>query len=592
MIGNMKNNRKIGFKKLVIGFFVVLSITLFSAIFSSITINENSKINRHISNDIYPFMDKLGEFEQIVLNSKMLSTNWVYLQYNTEDKEELKKLINEDYPRIKQEILASYIAAGRIEERDTLKLIFNKMDNLLAEESELIKTLITFADYENAEKLFGGEEIIESRVIPQSAEIKNLLNHFILRTKKGNDNIREKMLYSFKKLEITSVFFGFGMFVIIFLSVVYLQRKITSPIIQVRNILLRLSNGEIITEKVKHTDDVISQMVDALHKLSDNFNKTATAAYKIGRGDFNIKVQPLSEHDILGSAILEMRNNLKAYSEEMEEKVRVRTLEISQQKEIIEERNKDITASINYAKRIQRASLPNIHTIQSELQNSFILFKPKDIVSGDFYWYSKLGDKIIIAAIDCTGHGVPGAFMSLIGMNILSSIVNESKITESNLILEEMHKRIQISLRQSETENNDGMDVALCVIDKNNNTLEFSGAHNPLIYICNDDLYAIKGDKKGIGGIYNYQEKFSKHTIKIESPMSFYIFSDGYQDQFGGEKDRKFMIKNMKQMFIDNSNLSMAEQKQIYEQTMQKWLKPTHQVDDILLIGFNLNTNN
>jgi serine phosphatase RsbU (regulator of sigma subunit) len=537
-------------------------------------------------------MDKLSRFEQITLNSKMLITNWVYLQYNIEDKKELKELIKTDYPKIKQEILSSYIAAGHEDNKDTLRIIFDKMDTLLIVETTLMKNLINFEDYENAQKIFDAEEVIESQVIPKSSEIRKLLNSFISHTKKENNIIRDQMLFSLEKLGLISIIFGFGMFVIILLSVLYIQKQITSPIIQVRDILLRLSKGEIITQKVKQTEDVIAQMVEALTKLSDNFNKTATTAQKIGFGEFNVPVLPLSENDILGIAILEMRNNLKAYSENMEEKVRIRTLEISKQKEIIEEKNKDITASINYANRIQKASLPGINAIHSQLSDSFILFRPRDLVSGDFYWFSQVQNKLIVAAVDCTGHGVPGAFMSLIGMNLLSAIVNESKITESNLILDELHKRIQISLRQTETENNDGMDIALCVIDISQKILEFSGANNPLIYICDNELHTIKGDKSGIGGKQNKVEPFSKHIIQIESPISFYIFSDGFKDQFGGDDDRKFMIKNMKQMFMDNSKLLMKEQKEIYEQTIENWMKQTRQVDDILLIGFKLNTNN
>ncbi len=588
----MIKNSKIGFKKLVIGFIVVLSITLFSAIFSTIIINSNSKTILHVNNDIYPFMDKLADFEQVVLKSKMLITNWVYLQYNIEDKKELKKLIKEDYPKIKQEILSSYKTAGHEDNKDSILIIFDKMDSLLLVETNLMKTLVNFEDYENPQKIFHAEEVIEDKVIIQSSDIRTLLNRFISHTKKKNGIIRDQMIYSLNNLELTTIIFGFGMFIIILLSVLYIQKKITTPIIQVRDNLLRLSKGETIIQKVKQSDDIIAQMVEALSKLADNFNKTATTAQKIGRGEFNVSVQPLSENDILGIAILGMRNSLKAYSEEMEEKVRVRTFEISKQKEIIEEKNKDITASINYANRIQQASLPEINSIQSQLKDSFILFRPRDLVSGDFYWFAQVEDKLIVAAVDCTGHGVPGAFMSLIGMNLLSAIVNESKITESNLILDELHKRIQIALRQTETENNDGMDVALCVIDENKKTVEFSGAKNPLICIRDNELIIIKGDKNGIGGKPNNHEKFTKHIINIEGQISFYIFSDGFQDQFGGENDRKFMIKKMKEMFLNNNKLPMKEQKKIYEQTIEDWMRPTQQVDDILLIGFNFNTTN
>ncbi len=581
-------NKKIGFTKLVIGFVVILSLTFFSAIYSSLTIRNNSKTILHINNDIYPFMDKLAKFEQITLNSKMLITNWVYLQYNTDDKEELKKLIAEDYPKIKADILSSLKKAGHEDNRKDLLSIFKLMDSLLVVEKGVMQTLVTFDDYQNPIKVFEGEEIIENQVIPLSKQIRSLTEKFILHTQKENDIIRDKMLHSLSWLEKTAFVFGFGMFIIILLSVFYIQRNITVPILKVHNILMRLSRGEIVEQKVEKADDVIAHMVDALNKLSGNLKHIATNAYSIGQGKFDTKIQPLSENDVLGNAVLEMKNSLKEYSEDMETKVRERTIEIRKQKEIIETKNKDITASISYAERIQKASLPSIEIIEEELNDYFILFKPKDIVSGDFYWFTKIDDLFIVAAIDCTGHGVPGAFMSLVGLNLLSAIVMENNITEPHMILEELHKRVQSALRQSATANQDGMDAAICVIDRKKKVVEFSGARNPLIYIQNGELFKVKGDRKSVGGNQSAAKYFTKQTISIEKPTSFYIFSDGYQDQFGGPNNRKFMVKNMYKMFLENNHLPMSKQKEVYDNTIQSWMSLTDQIDDILLIGFKV----
>jgi len=581
-------HKKIGFKKLMIGFAVIISVTLFSAISGSLVIRNNSKTILHINNDVYPFMDKLNKFEQIVLKSKMLITNWVYLQYNIDDKEELKRLHQTGYPQIKHELLSVLEAAGHEDNQSTLNTIFAKMDSLLQVEKRLMKTLVSFEDYENAEIIFGAEEVIEEQVIPQSAAIQDLLESFVRHANKENDALRNSMLLSLNRLELTMVILGFGMFLIILFSIIYIQKTITTPVLQMHDILLKLSKGELVKGNIKRTDNVIVHMADALTQLSDNFYKTAITAQKIGRGNFNTPVQPLGENDILGNSIQEMGKSLKEYAEQMEEKVRIRTIEISRQKEIIEERNKNITASITYAERIQKAGLPAIQTMPAALKNSFILFKPRDIVSGDFYWFAPKNDKIVITAVDCTGHGVPGAFMSLIGMNLLSAIVNENGITEANIILDELHKRVQQALRQDVTENDDGMDVSLCVIDLTKKTLEFSGAKNPLIYIKNNELHQIKGDKKGVGGKQRINEKFTKHSVKIDSPISFYIFSDGYQDQFGGKANRKFMIKNMKEMFLKNHHLPMPQQQEIYDKNIADWMQNTGQVDDMLLIGFEL----
>lgn len=277
--------------------------------------------------------------------------------------------------------------------------------------------------------------------------------------------------------------------------------------------------------------------------------------------------------------------------------------------------NKKIMSSMNYAKRIQNAILPHRSAIEDAFEDSFVLFKPKDIVSGDFFWFSERGNKKFIAAVDCTGHGVPGAFMSMIGNNLLSEIVNDLDIESPDKILTELHKRVRLALRQQETENRDGMDMALCVIDEDAGTLEFAGAKNPLLFIGYDDdgkvmLNTIKGDKMPIGGMQREAERiFSKHTLQIREenivlaggnengnyevkkmplPKTFYIFSDGYQDQFGGRKSRKFMMKNFRRLLERIHDQPMAKQRDTLKEIIEMWMEGEQQTDDILVIGFRV----
>lgn len=291
---------------------------------------------------------------------------------------------------------------------------------------------------------------------------------------------------------------------------------------------------------------------------------------------------------------------LRKQKEYLEEQVRLRTKEIEQQKEEIrtqrdllankneeiEKINKDITSSIEYAKRIQTAMLPLEITISEHLENYFILFKPRDIVSGDYYWFTTKEDKIFIAAVDCTGHGVPGAFMSMIGAQILTTIVNVKHITEADQILSELNENIRNALKQDTTDTQDGMDMALCIIDKNKKILEFAGAKNPLYYISNENLEMFKGSKQAIGG-FQY-ETFKKHTLEYQSPSYFYIFTDGYADQFGGPEQSKFMIGRFKKLLIDNHKKTFKEQKEILNSTITQWQGENFQTDDILVIGFKL----
>ena len=297
---------------------------------------------------------------------------------------------------------------------------------------------------------------------------------------------------------------------------------------------------------------------------------------------------------ILGFLVWIFRlNNLK---NKANEKLEHQKKEILKQSTILENRNieivkknKQIIESINYAKRIQTSILVPELNIQKALPNIFILYKPKDIVSGDFYWFTEIDNKLIVSAIDCTGHGVPGAFMSMIGDSLLYQIVKDKKITEADKILNHLHKGIRNALNQEETKNQDGMDMALCVIDKKSKKIEFAGAKNPLIYIQNGELLQIKGDKRSIGGKQKEEERiFKKHEVDVSKETMLYIFSDGYQDQFGGDKNRKFMIKRMKELLLQVHHKDLKEQKRILNLTIEQWMKDTKQLDDILLIGIKI----
>ncbi len=257
------------------------------------------------------------------------------------------------------------------------------------------------------------------------------------------------------------------------------------------------------------------------------------------------------------------------------------------QKAEIEKKNEDVRASIAYAKRIQDAMLPRSEDISKAFPEHFIFYRPRDIVSGDFYWFLHKNSKSFMGAVDCTGHGVPGAFMSMIGNDLLNNIVNISRVFEPSSILDMLHKGIHHALKQGEGANRDGMDLALCVFDHDSKNLKFSGARNPLIYIQNGELFKISADKYSIGGREAEQE-FTQVEVNMEIPTVFYIFSDGYEDQFGGAEGRKFMIKRLRNYFLEIHEKSMPEQRYLLEETFDDWSKHTEQVDDVLVMGFRV----
>ncbi|WP_338793082.1 7TM diverse intracellular signaling domain-containing protein [Bernardetia sp. MNP-M8] len=287
----------------------------------------------------------------------------------------------------------------------------------------------------------------------------------------------------------------------------------------------------------------------------------------------------------------------------LEKKVKQRTVEIEQQKEeieainttlmeqkgLMEKRNNDITSSINYARRIQDAVLPDLRSFKRSVPNCFVLYKPRDIVSGDFYWFAQKDNQIVLAAADCTGHGVPGAFMSILGDSYLNQIVNLQGVTKADSILSRLHGQIRRALRQSSTENKDGMDISICVIDLEKNQVTFAGAKRPLLYIQDEKMVEVKGDKHSVGGFQtNAENSYTSHQIDITKPTSFYIFSDGYVDQFGGKQGRKFMIKRFKSLLLEIHNEPMVKQRQLLAQHFEDWKGNNKQIDDVIVVGFQI----
>jgi serine phosphatase RsbU (regulator of sigma subunit) len=267
--------------------------------------------------------------------------------------------------------------------------------------------------------------------------------------------------------------------------------------------------------------------------------------------------------------------------------IEIKNKETEEQKKVIEEKNKDITDSINYAKRIQQAKLPKRDDISASLPQSFILFKPKDIVSGDFYFFHKnTNTTSFIAAADCTGHGVPGAFMSLIGLEKLNDAVAMHK--QPSEVLKQLNKGVKASLRQSDSSEStkDGMDIALCLVDTQTCTVNYSGANRPIWIIRKEknEVEEIKATKTAIGGFTDDDQNFALHELKLQPGDTFYICTDGYADQFSS-LDKKLTTKKFKQLLLEIRDRSMQEQEKHLNTFIENWRSKTEQVDDILVIG-------
>ncbi len=294
--------------------------------------------------------------------------------------------------------------------------------------------------------------------------------------------------------------------------------------------------------------------------------------------------------------IIGREKQLKHERDVLEMKVAHRTEEINAQKEEIEQQNKNITASINYASRIQRAVLPQYEHFCKFIPNNMLFFKPRDIVSGDFFWYSQTEAKIengkaakldIIIAADSTGHGVPGAFVTVIANNILNEIVNKQKIYKPHEILYQLDEAITKIFKQEQDSIsvNDGMDICILTLDREQNKLMFAGAKNPLCFIRNGEAEIIKGSRSAIGGYFGKAKVFESHEIDIQAGDAFYIYSDGFQDQFGGEYKNKFLARNFRDLLQKIHIETPEKQTTILEETFENWKGKNTQTDDIIILG-------
>ena len=259
--------------------------------------------------------------------------------------------------------------------------------------------------------------------------------------------------------------------------------------------------------------------------------------------------------------------------------------QVNQQKLKLEIKNKEITDSLNYAKRIQQAILPPKSKINNHLKNNFILYLPKDIVAGDFYWLEEKEDRVLFAAADCTGHGVPGAMVSVVCNNALNRSVREYNLTNPGEILDKTRELVIEEFEKSDAQVKDGMDIALCSIigDK----LEYAGAHNPLWIVRKGNLLETKANKQPIGKFENLLP-YTTHSILLEKGDTIYIFSDGYSDQFGGKKGKKYKTANFKKFLLSIQENSMEKQLSLLDAEFEKWRGSMEQIDDVCVIGLRI----
>ncbi len=586
-------------KKIGLGFGIIVLLTIMSFLLTNLTLNESRKKTDEVTEIFNPSVESLKEFNYLLIHSKFLITKWFYYQSadDLSDKKALRDLINKEYPQLKQKI-KKYSTNWNKDEQESIDGILLEVEKMFQSyQDDVMMPLNSFDAYNDASITFLVTSPFEDLDIKFKIIDEKLIKLINQQNENASDNSNQ-MLSSFDRLQKIVKWLGiilvFGGILISVLTV----RTIVKPVKKLKKILIMMGKGVLPSERIKDRNDEIGEMSVALNELVEGMDRTTQFAKQVGAGNFNSHYRALSNDDTLGAALLKMREDLRVNELILESKVIERTEQVVRQKEEIETKNgelevlyKHVTDSIKYAKRIQEAILPPDTLVNSALPNSFILYKPKDIVSGDFYWVEEKDGKTMFAAVDCTGHGVPGAFMSIVGYNILKHVVNNNSFTTPALILDQLNEGVSETLHHGNknSQTKDGMDLAFCTIDFKTLELQYAGAMNPLYIIRDGELIQIKANKFPIGFFLGEEKlKFTNHTIQLKKGDCLYIFSDGYADQFGGSKGRKFMINRYRDLLLSLHKHPIELQKNILNKTIEEWRGVLDQVDDILVIGLEI----
>ncbi len=587
-------------RKILLGFGALIFLVALAFSLTLVTISRGREINDKIANLYTPSVDKLQEMRLMITRSKMFLTNWVNTEKESQDKEKLKHLIDVEYPKMKGDIQT--LSSGWTQkDSELINYIFISCDSLWIMHHQVMNDLNTFENYKDATIIFTTMPRVldeDGDVTIQTRNISDLLDNLIRRQYDAASGKRDEMLESFKTLSLVVMLLLIVLPVGGIVIAILTARSITKPVQFIKGILLSMARGILPENKMNNRNDEIGEMSVALNSLVDSMKLTTEFAREVGGGNFDSYYKPLSDQDSLGQALIIMREDLRENERVLEAKVIERTEEVVRQKEEIEIQNrkleivyKHITDSIRYAKRLQDAILPPSVFVNKLLPESFILFKPKDIVSGDFYWMFEKDNRVYVAAVDCTGHGVPGAFMSIVGNNMLNQIVKERSGLNAGQMLDELNILAGKTINQHSDDGavRDGMDMTLCILDKNNGTMDMAGANNSLYLFRQGELKEYKADKIPIGYVEGNSKSFTNHNIELLKGDTVYLFSDGYADQFGGPKGKKFMVGQFRTFLNQIHKLPLNEQHQTLDATIEHWRGNLEQVDDILVIGFRVN---
>ncbi len=583
-------------RKIGMGFGLFIFFALLVVLLTNRTIERSRSINEEINQVYSPSVDALVRLRNLIVNAHMLIKYWAITESipDAPEKTTLVDLTDHQLPRLMDRIDTLSASWGH-EEVALLNRSFAEMNELFTLHDEVKEMLPSLASYKDPITFLKRQELAEDGgpLDEHTRVLLDDLDRLLNMQEAKRQSLSGGMLRSFDSLKFFVLYLGTGLVVIGIVVAFLIVRSIVRPVQRLRSVLLSLGRGLFPRTRIHAGNDEVGEMSRALMGLIDGLKRTTEFSHAVAAGDYDTDYQPLSEEDTLGQALLKMRHELAERERVLETKVKERTEEVVRQKEEVERQSrkvvelyKNVTDSIRYAKRLQESILPPEKRIKELLPDSFVLYRPKDIVSGDFYWVDKVNNRVMFAAVDCTGHGVPGAFMSLIGHNGLNQSIKEHGITRPSEVLRDLN-RISFETLHKDRDQfvRDGMDMALCAFDPERMLLDYAGANCPLYLLREGEVTAFSPDKKPIGGFDLGDQGFTDHRIQLRKGDVVYIFSDGYADQFGGPKGKKFLYRRFRELLQEIHDKPMDRQKSLLLEALNQWRGAQEQVDDILVIG-------
>lgn len=594
----MKIRMTIG-RRIGMGFGLFIFFALVVVVLTNRTIERSRSINTQINSVYGPSVDALVRLRNLVVNARTLVKHWALVESipDAPEKTALVKLTSNDLPALLDRIDTLQEAWDK-DEVALMSRTFHDMSGLFALHDSVKHMLPTFESYKDPVAYFNARDLAEEggALDVQTDKVLADLDALLDGQGRKREALRDGMIRSLNSLRFFVLYLGSALVIIGTVIAILMVKGIVGPVRRLRAVLLQLGRGVFPRTKINARNDEIGDMSKALSGLVDGLKRTTDFSHALAAGNFKAEYQPLSNEDVLGHALLMMRKELGERERVLEEKVRERTEETVRQKDEVERQSrrvvelyKNVTDSIRYAKRLQESILPSDQRLSELLPGSFVLYRPKDIVSGDFYWVEAIGGKVVFAAVDCTGHGVPGAFMSLVGHNALNQVVKERGVTVPHEAMDQLNRIAFDTLHKDRDQYvRDGMDMALCCFDSRTGVLEFAGANCPLYVVRAGELLQFTPNKMPIGGFVQQAGAFKGHSEQLRPGDAVYVFSDGYADQFGGPKGKKFRYRQFRELLVRISHEPPERKKILLQQAFNEWKGTQEQVDDILVMGMQL----